>query len=170
MIESLLNKFEFLQRIFKKEKDRDKSGEIAKERLKLVLIHDKSTINPQLFELLRIDILKTINRYMVVNEQDIEMGIDTKNGTTVLAASIPIIKIKSPRVSDLTQSEPDREIETVDDYKFEEKIQPDLQEAHEESDELKTHKRLRKPSKKIRLRSRLSHSQAYRRIKKRKKR
>lgn len=159
MLENWINKFDFLQKIFKKEKEEEQSGKIAKERLKLVLIHDKSTINPQLFNLLRVDILKVISKYMVVNEQQIEMGIDNKNGTTVLAASIPIVRIKSPKISDLAGEE---SLEETRDYEEEIKDQDIIQAS-------KAHRRLRRTVKSTALRYGTSSSQIlYRRRKKRK--
>lgn len=88
---SFLRRFTFLQKIL----GLDNSGQIAKDRLRLVLIHDRSSISPQLMENLKFDLIKIISKYMVIDEETIEMGIDNRNGTVALAANIPILKIKA---------------------------------------------------------------------------
>ncbi|MFH1454243.1 MAG: cell division topological specificity factor MinE [Armatimonadota bacterium] len=87
-----LRKFTFIQKILGIDGE---SGKVAKDRLKLVLIHDRSSISPQLMENLKYDLIGIISKYMVIDEESIEMGLDNKNGTVALAANIPILKIKS---------------------------------------------------------------------------
>lgn len=88
---NFLKKFTFLQKIL----GLDNSGKVAKDRLRLVLIHDRSSISPLLMENLKFDLIKIISKYMVIDEESIEMGLDNKNGTVALAANIPILKIKA---------------------------------------------------------------------------
>lgn len=88
---NFLKRFTFLQKIL----GLDNSGRVAKDRLRLVLIHDHSSISPQLMENLKFDLIKIISKYMVIDEETIEMGLDNRNGTVALAANIPILKIKS---------------------------------------------------------------------------
>jgi cell division topological specificity factor len=84
-------KFEFIQKIFHKE---EQTGKLASDRLRLVLIHDRSNFSPLLMESLRGDLIKIISRYMDIDIDNMEMGLDQKDGTMALAANIPIIKIK----------------------------------------------------------------------------
>lgn len=88
---NFLKRFTFLQKIL----GLDNSGQVAKDRLRLVLIHDRSSISPQLMENLKFDLIKIISKYMIIDEETIEMGLDNRNGTVALAANIPILKIKS---------------------------------------------------------------------------
>jgi len=88
---NFLKKFTFLQKIL----GLDNSGQVAKDRLRLVLIHDRSSISPQLMENLKFDLIKIISKYMIIDEETIEMGLDNRNGTVALAANIPILKIKA---------------------------------------------------------------------------
>jgi len=86
------SKFEFIQKIFKKE---EQTGKIARDRLRLVLIHDRASFSPQLMEALREDLIRTITRYMEIDSDNMEMGLERKDGAMALAASIPVIKIKT---------------------------------------------------------------------------
>lgn len=81
---------------------RDKSSSVARERLKLVLIHDRSGTSPSgdILESMKKDILKVISNYFEVEEEQFDVEIkNTKDprGTsaTSLTANIPIRRIKS---------------------------------------------------------------------------
>lgn len=86
-----LSKFEGLWKIFRKN---DSSGDIARERLRLVLIHDQASISPQLMETLKEEIIGVATRYLEIDEKKLEVGLEKKNGSIALAANIPIIRIR----------------------------------------------------------------------------
>lgn len=79
------------------------SSSIARERLKLVLIHDRSGTSPSsnVMEMLRRDIVGVISKYFDVEEEDFDVEIkhssDMRSGSaaTQLTANIPIRRIKS---------------------------------------------------------------------------
>lgn len=82
---------DFLNRVFSKDTP---SKDIAKERLKLILIHDRSNMSPQFLEMVKNDIIKVISDYAVVEEHEIEIKFEDV-GSPALVASIPIKKMKS---------------------------------------------------------------------------
>ena len=59
------------------------SKEIAKDRLKVVLIHDRANISPEVMQALKNDIIEVISHYMDINKNEIRMPIsdisDLKN-------------------------------------------------------------------------------------------
>jgi len=71
---------------------------IAKERLKLVLVHDRTNCTPDLLELLKKDILSSISEHVDYDTQDLDIKItrtrDDSSGKPVLVASIPIKNMK----------------------------------------------------------------------------
>ena len=78
------------------------SKSVAKDRLKLVLIHDRANCNTEILEMMRLDILKTISKYMDFDEEELELHIgstrsDSGNVVPALTANIPIRNIKKPR-------------------------------------------------------------------------
>ncbi|QAT39588.1 cell division topological specificity factor MinE [Clostridium sp. JN-9] len=68
--------------------------DMAKERLKLILIHDRADLSPELLEAIKGDILKVISKYVEIDcdELDIRMTkTDVSEGSSpALVASIPI--------------------------------------------------------------------------------
>ena len=78
------------------------SSSVARERLKLVLIHDRAGTSPSsnVMEMLRKDIFAVISKYFEVVESDFDVEIRNtsdlhNNGATRLTANIPIRRIKS---------------------------------------------------------------------------
>lgn len=84
-------------RIFGRSK---RSKDFAKERLKLVLIHDRANVSPQFLEMVKGEIIKVISNYMDVDEDalDIQMTrTKSEEGDGIvpaLVANIPIRKVK----------------------------------------------------------------------------
>lgn len=72
------------------------SGTVAKDRLKLVLVHDRVNCSSQVLEMLKNDIIKVISNYMEIDEEELDIQItqtesEENNGTVpVLYANIPI--------------------------------------------------------------------------------
>ena len=61
--------------IFKLFKKEEKSKDLAKERLKLVLVHDRVDCSPKLLDLIKTDILKVIANYAEIVEDGLEINM-----------------------------------------------------------------------------------------------
>ncbi len=75
------------------------SKNIAKDRLKLVLIHDRVNCSTQLLEMLKVDIIKVISNYMEIDEEELDIRIsqtpsETNGNVPMLCANIPIKAMK----------------------------------------------------------------------------
>ena len=86
-----------LRKIFGRSKS---SKDVAKERLKLVLIHDRANVSPQFLEMLKSEIIKVITNYMDVDESALEIQLtktrsdDGQSVVPALYANIPIRNIR----------------------------------------------------------------------------
>ena len=85
--------------IFKMFSKKPSSKDVAKDRLKLVLIHDRANVSTQLLEMLKTDIIKVITNYMEIDEAELDIQISqaTNDGganVPMLVANIPILSIK----------------------------------------------------------------------------
>lgn len=76
------------------QKTRDASKEIAKERLKLVLVHDRASVSPQLIERMKEDMIRVISEYMEIRQEEIEIQLSRSDGSVSLTANIPVTKMK----------------------------------------------------------------------------
>jgi len=74
---------------------------VAKERLKLVLIHDRANVSPQFLEMLKSEIIKVINNYIEIDQEALDIKLtrtqsDEGEGIVpALVANIPIKNIKN---------------------------------------------------------------------------
>ena len=82
---------DFINKMFGKEPP---SKDIAKERLKLILIHDRSDMSPQFLESIKNDIIKVISDYAEVDRDGIEVKYEDEMGSPALVASIPLKNTK----------------------------------------------------------------------------
>lgn len=80
------------------------SKSVAKERLKLVLVHDRVDCSPQLLEMIKTDILKVIANYAEIEDEGIEIKMSKSRGendegtVSSLLASIPLKSIKDRKM------------------------------------------------------------------------
>ena len=76
------------------------SGDVAKDRLKLLLISDRANCSPEVMELIKNDIIKVISKYMEIDCENLDIQItqtesDGQNGRVpALCANSPIKDLK----------------------------------------------------------------------------
>jgi len=80
---------------FKKRTSRD----IAKDRLKLLLVSDRASCSPEILESIKNDMIKVISKYMIIDTEGLDIQITTADGEDgklpVLFANIPIRDIRT---------------------------------------------------------------------------
>ena len=69
---------------------KQKSGSVAKSRLQLVLIQDRLNTTPELIEMLKSDILKVLSSYVEIDEDELDIDMDSGSDGPALVANIPI--------------------------------------------------------------------------------
>jgi cell division topological specificity factor len=76
----------FFDRLFGKKA----SADSAKERLQLVLIHDRTDLTPAELDSLRDDLIATISRHVEIDVQSMQIGVEHDGRSQRLVADIPI--------------------------------------------------------------------------------
>ncbi len=82
---------------------RKSSGNVAKDRLKLVLVSDRANCSPEIMEQIKNDIIKVISKYVEIDAEGLDIKItqtesEGNNGTVpALFANIPIKDLKAPK-------------------------------------------------------------------------
>lgn len=82
---------DFINRVLGRESS---SKNIAKERLRLVLIHDRADISPQMLNSLKEDLIKVISNYMEIDESALEVNLSQEDREVALVANIPVVRMK----------------------------------------------------------------------------
>ncbi len=83
---------EFISRMLGKENASSKN--VAKERLRLVLVHDRASISPYMLNKLKEDLIKVISNYMEIDESSLEVNLNQDDKEVALVANIPVLKMK----------------------------------------------------------------------------
>ncbi len=72
------------------------SGDVAKDRLKLLLVSDRANCSPEMMEQIKNEIIQVISKYMDIDTEGLDIQItqtesESSNGTVpALFANIPI--------------------------------------------------------------------------------
>ena len=78
---------------------RKSSCQVAKDRLKILLISDRVNCSPEVMDLIKTDIAKVISKYMKIDTENMDIQTNAKKGngraskTPVLYANIPILDL-----------------------------------------------------------------------------
>lgn len=80
---------------FKKKKSN--SGQIARSRLKMLLVSDKNLCTPMHLELIREDLDHVLSKYIEVDSNQIELCLIGMESTPKLLASVPLKKLMNIR-------------------------------------------------------------------------
>ena len=82
-------------------KRKPSSGNVAKDRLKLVLVSDRANCSPELMEQIKNDIINVLTKYVEIDLEGLDIKIsqtelDAENGSVpALFANIPIKDMKA---------------------------------------------------------------------------
>jgi cell division topological specificity factor len=77
--------------------DKGESATVAKERLKLVLIHDRVKLTPDEVENMKKDLIEAISRYVDIDQDCLEVSLTRKGNMTSIVADIPVKPRKSQK-------------------------------------------------------------------------
>jgi cell division topological specificity factor len=83
---------ELLERLFGR--DQITSRTKVKQRLKFILAHDRAAISPQIFEQMRREIMQVVSKYVELEEENIEINLESDRDLTAVIASLPIRSIR----------------------------------------------------------------------------
>ena len=78
----------------------EKSKNVAKDRLKLILVHDRTDLSPKFLDMIKEDIIKVISEYAEIDEDGLDIKLTRmrrekgSSAISALVANIPIVKIK----------------------------------------------------------------------------
>lgn len=82
---------DFINKFFK---DDPSSKDLAVERLRLVLVHDRASVSPGLMEALKEDLIQAISKYMDIDEESMDITLNSEERSASLVANIPVKRIR----------------------------------------------------------------------------
>ena len=68
------------------------SKQVAKDRLKLVLIHDRTDVSPAIIEEIKDEIIAVISRHVDIDRSGVEIKLTQEENESRLVADIPLLR------------------------------------------------------------------------------
>ncbi len=70
---------------------KETSSSVAKQRLQMVLIHDRSDVSPGLLEEIKDDIIQVIAKRLAIDPDKVEVNLNQSARESRLVAEIPLV-------------------------------------------------------------------------------
>lgn len=77
------------------------SGSVAKNRLQLVLVHDRVNLSPGKMDELKDELIQVISRYVEIDRDGIDISLTENNNQSRLTAHIPLLSNPRQRNSSI---------------------------------------------------------------------
>ena len=74
----------------------ENTKETAKSRLRLVLMQDRSNLEPETMAQLREELIEVISKYIVIDKEALGLNLDGDGESMALMLNIPVIRAKKP--------------------------------------------------------------------------
>jgi len=68
----------------------------AKNRLRLVLLHDRTQLSPSLLESMRDELVAVIAKYVEIDQTTLDLCLEKETNTIALVANIAVVRAKEP--------------------------------------------------------------------------
>ena len=82
---------DFINKFFRRE---ESSKSQAKERLRLVLMSDRVSLAPDVFDSMKSEMLGVVRRYLDIDEHGLDVHFENAERQFMLLANIPVVKVK----------------------------------------------------------------------------
>jgi cell division topological specificity factor len=86
---------EIIRKWFGKGADDADSKNVAKDRLRLVLVHDRSMLPPETLDALRADLVEVVSRYFEVDHGTLSMDVQRTRESWALMVNLPLRRARS---------------------------------------------------------------------------
>lgn len=118
----------------------EQSKNAAKDRLRLVLMHDRSDIPATMMEAIRTEMVQVLSKYVEIDQEALEVMLEKEAGSIGLVLNIPIRRVKS----EAEAAEALAAMKTIQDARDAENTEVTVEEATSEAVEAKVGKSSKK--------------------------
>ena len=155
---------------FRQAEAEENSKDVARNRLRVVLMQDRTNLTPQLLERMRGELVDLLSKYLEMDKDALELNLDQDGEQMALALSIPVIRAKDEeeiqkaieeeearkakaaeeKEEDKEESDEETDKSEEDSEEKEEEISDETEESEKEVEEKKEETKTEtKPSKKV---------------------
>ncbi len=93
----------------------DNSSECASNRLQVILMHDRTKLDPLIMNKMREELIEVFSKYVVINKDELEIGLKNEGNAAALMLNIPIVRAKTEEELEEIRKKLQEEETKVDD-------------------------------------------------------
>ena len=122
---------------FRQAEEEESAKDVACNRLRVVLMQDRTNLTPQLLERMRSELVELLSKYLEMDKEALELNLEQEGEQMALMLSIPVIRAKDEEEIEkaLAESEKAAEESETDDEETAPEDEPS-EEGTEEADEV----------------------------------
>lgn len=125
------------------EKTDENAKDVAKNRLRVVLMQDRTNLTPELLQRMRKELVELLSKYVEMDKEALELNFDQEGDQMALMLSIPVIRAKDEEEIEKAlaeeQEEHSKDEEASDDAEATEEVSTeDEAKSEEENTEAET--------------------------------
>ena len=115
-----------IRELFQLEKS-ENTSETATNRLQVILMHDRTKLDPLIMNKMREELIDVFSKYVVIDKEELEIGLKNEGDAVALMLNIPIVRAKTEEELNEIRKKLQEEEEKV--------IEEDEEEADEDDNE-----------------------------------
>ena len=122
---------------FRQAEEEESAKDVACNRLRVVLMQDRTNLTPQLLERMRSELVELLSKYLEMDKEALELNLEQEGEQMALMLSIPVIRAKDEEEIEkaLAEAEKAAEESETDDEETAPEDEPSEEET-EETDEV----------------------------------
>lgn len=94
----------------------ERSKDVARNRLRVVLMQDRTNLTPELLERMRKELVELLSKYVEMDKEALELNLEHEGDQMALMLSIPVVRAKEEaEIAAAEQKEEAADEETDDD-------------------------------------------------------
>lgn len=95
------------------EAEEESSKDVARNRLRVVLMQDRTNLTPELMEKMRKELIELLSKYVEMDKEALELNLEQEGDQMALMLSIPVLRAKEE--SEIEESADNAEAESEEE-------------------------------------------------------
>lgn len=117
------------------EKKEENAKDVACNRLRVVLMQDRTNLTPELLERMRQELIDLLSKYVEMDKEALELNFEQDGNQMALMLSIPVLRAKEESEIEQSEEEAQEEDENSEEAEVSEEETSDEEEETEEISE-----------------------------------
>lgn len=93
----------------------ENTSECATNRLQVILMHDRTKLDPLIMNKMREELIDVFSKYVVIDKEELEIGLKNEGDAVALMLNIPIVRSKTEEELEEIRKKLQEEEEKVSD-------------------------------------------------------